>query len=69
MTQLPDLEPFHSQVMFYHHRKEMEEAIERSLREDSDEKVLERKRIASENTWDERVKLIIDIFNTYFDKK
>jgi len=66
---LPDLESFSSWVMFYHHVKEMEEAVERALKEDSVEKVLERRRIASENTWDQRVKSIIDIFNTYFDKK
>jgi glycosyltransferase involved in cell wall biosynthesis len=66
---LPELEPFHPWVMFYHQWKEMEEAIERSLREDSEEKVFERKRIASQNTWDQRVKSIVEIFNEFFKKK
>lgn len=66
---LPDLESFSPWVAFYHHLKEMEEAVERALKEDSEEKTLERRRIASENTWDQRVKSMIDIFNTHFDKK
>ena len=46
----------------------MEEAIERALREDSEEKVLERRRIASENTWDQRVKSMIEIFNRVYSE-
>jgi hypothetical protein len=51
--------------MFYHSREEMGEAIERSLRDDSGEKALERRRIASENTWDQRVRSIVEVFNNY----
>ena len=62
---LPDLESFSPWVVFYHHLKEMEEAVERALKEDSVEKVLERRRIASENTWDRRVAAIVEIFHNY----
>ncbi len=65
---LPDLEPFHPWVGFYRHGKEMEEAVERALKEDSEEKARERKKVASENTWDHRVKAITDIFDDYFHK-
>jgi hypothetical protein len=62
---LPDLKPFSPWVMFYDSEEEIEKMIERSLQEDSEEKALERKRIASENTWDQRVTSIIEIFNTH----
>jgi len=64
-SDLPDLRPFSPWVMFYHSREEMGEAIERSLRDDSGEKALERRRIASENTWDQRVRSIVEVFNNY----
>ena len=66
---LPDLEPFRPWVMFYHHWKEMEEVIERALKEDSKEKALERRKIAGENTWDQRVKSMIAIFNHYLEER
>lgn len=65
-SHLPDLEIFTPWVEFYSDAKEMEIKVERSLREDSEEKVLERMRIASENTWDRRVESMIQIFNTFF---
>ena len=65
---LPDLEPFRPWVMFYDDGKEMEEAIEKSLKEDSREKAQERRRIASENTWDQRVKTMVEIFDSVFIK-
>jgi glycosyltransferase involved in cell wall biosynthesis len=66
---LPDLESFRPWVMFYDGGKEMEGAIEKSLKEDSGEKALERRRIASENTWDRRVTSIIGIFNRYLEER
>ena len=68
-SRLPDLKSFSSTIEFYSGVKEMEEAVEKALRGDSEEKALERKRIASENTWDQRVKSIVEIFNHYSDKK
>jgi len=59
---LPDLEKFAPWVEFYSDAKEMEIKIERSLREDSEKKALERMRVASENTWDRRVESMIEIF-------
>jgi len=66
---LPDLLAFKPWVDFYTDAREMEEKIDRAIREDSEEKALERRRIASENTWDERVKSMIEILNTYLGKK
>ena len=40
-----------------------------SLKEDSEEKRLKRKRIASENTWDRRVESMIHIFDTFAKEK
>jgi glycosyltransferase involved in cell wall biosynthesis len=67
-SDLPDLRPFSPWVMFYHSPEEMIQMIERSLRDDSREKALERRRIASENTWDQRVESIIEIFETHLGK-
>ena len=64
-SRLPDLEQFGPNIGFYSDVKEMEEAVERALMEDSVEKVLERRRIASENTWDRRVAAIVEIFHNY----
>lgn len=61
-SHLPDLEVFAPWVEFYSDAKEMEIKIERSLREDSEGKALERMRVASENTWDRRVESMIEIF-------
>jgi hypothetical protein len=66
---LPDLESFRPWVMFYHHQKEMEEAVQESLKEESGERARERRRIASENTWDRRVKSMIEIFNHYLEER
>jgi hypothetical protein len=66
---LPDLEPFISWVEFYTDAKEMEMKIEKSLKEDSEQKVLERKRVADENTWDQRVESMIEIFNSFIRKR
>lgn len=68
-SRLPDLESFGSIIEFYSGVKEMEEAIERAIKGDSEGKALERKRVASENTWNQRVKLITEIFNSTSDKK
>jgi glycosyltransferase involved in cell wall biosynthesis len=66
---LPDLEPFSSWVEFYSDAKELEMKIEKSLKEDSGQKVSERKRVAGENTWDRRVKSMIEIFNSFIRKR
>lgn len=66
---LPDLEQFVPWVDFYSNVKEMEMKTERSLKEDSEEKRLKRKRIASENTWDRRVESMIHIFDTFAKEK
>jgi glycosyltransferase involved in cell wall biosynthesis len=66
---LPDLESFRPWVMFYDGGKEMEKMIEGALRDDSREKALERRRIASENTWDHRVKAMIEVFNAFLKGK
>jgi glycosyltransferase involved in cell wall biosynthesis len=65
-ARLPELKSFSPWVMFYDSVEEIEKVIERSLREDSEDKVLERKRIAGENTWDRRVKSIVEIFEAHF---
>ena len=62
-SSLPELEPFKPWVNFYHDRGGMEEAVQRALREDSIEKALERRRVAGENTWDQRVKSITEILD------
>ncbi len=66
---LPDLQAFKPWVDFYTDAKEMEEKISLAIREDSEEKALERRRVASENTWDERVKSMIEILNTHVENK
>jgi hypothetical protein len=43
----------------------METKIEKSLNEDSEKKALERRKIASENTWDQRVESMVQIFNSF----
>jgi glycosyltransferase involved in cell wall biosynthesis len=62
---LPDLDPFQPWVIFYDGAKEMERAVDQSLREESEERATERKKIARENTWDQRVKAMIEIFDKY----
>jgi glycosyltransferase involved in cell wall biosynthesis len=62
---LPELAPFGPWVEFYSDVKEMERKVERSLREDSQEKTLERRKVASENSWDRRVDSMIQVFNTF----
>lgn len=64
-SDLPDLKPFSPWVTFYHSPSELEERVEEALRDDSGEKASERRRIAGENTWDQRVKTIREIFNEY----
>lgn len=66
---LPDLLPFAPLVEFYSSAREMEMKIEKSLREDSEEKRLERRKIAGENTWDRRVESMIQIFDTFLIEK
>lgn len=51
-------------VEFYPNIKEIEVKIKKLLSEDAEEKVLERRKIAIENTWDRRVESVIQIFNT-----
>ena len=66
---LPDLEPFSSWVEFYSNVEEMEMKIEKSLNEASERKVLERKKVAGENTWDRRVESMVQIFNRFLRRK
>jgi glycosyltransferase involved in cell wall biosynthesis len=68
-SSLPELEPFKPWVIFYRDGEGMEEAVGRALREDSEEKALMRKRIAGENTWDRRVKSIVEIFDRFYSEK
>ena len=68
-SRLPDLEPFSSCVEFYSDVKEMEMKIEKSLKEDSEQKVLERKRVAGENTWDRRVESMVQILDSFIRKR
>ena len=68
-SHLPDLESFTPWVEFYSDVKDMEMKIERSLQENSEEKILGRKKIARENTWDRRVVSMIQTFNTFFSKE
>jgi len=65
---LPELEPFSSWVEFYTNAKEMEMKIQQSLFEDSEKKAFERKRIASENTWDHRVESMVHILDTFLGR-
>jgi len=67
-SHLPDLELFRPWVTFYQSVKEMEKAIDRAIGEDSGEKALERRRIASENTWDQRVKSMVEIFDRVYSE-
>jgi hypothetical protein len=64
-SHLPDLEPFTPWVEFYSDVNEMEMKIERSLSDDSEEKIMARKRVAAENTWDQRVVSVIRIFDDF----
>lgn len=68
-SRLPDLESFSSWVDFYSDVKEMENKIEGSLKEDSKEKALERRKVASENSWARRVESMIQIFNTFLKER
>ena len=43
--------------------------IKKLLSEDAEEKVLERRKIAIENTWDRRVESMIQIFNTILKER
>ncbi len=67
-SDLPDLKTFSPWAMFYHSPAEMEKRIDEALRDDSREKALERRRIAGENTWDQRVASIVEIFDTHLGK-
>ncbi len=67
-SDLPDLKPFSPWVMFYRSLSEMEERVGEALRDDSGEKASERRRIAGENTWDQRVKTIKGIFDKYLNQ-
>jgi hypothetical protein len=67
-SDLPDLKPFSPWVTFYHSPSELAERVEEALRDDSGEKASERRRIAGENTWDQRVKTIREIFDRYLNK-
>ncbi len=67
-SELPDLKPFSRWAIFYRSPSEMEEKVEEALSEDSGEKASERRRIAGENTWDQRVKTIKEIFDKYLHK-
>ncbi len=66
---LPELVPFSPWVEFYSDAKEMERKVEKSLREDSEEKALERRKVAGENSWDRRVDSMVQIFNTFLSGK
>ena len=66
---LPDIEPFQPWVIFYDGPKEMERAVDQSLREESEEKAVARRKVASENTWDQRVKAIVEILDRYLEKE
>ena len=66
---LPELLPFAPPVEFYSTSEEMEVKIEKSLREDSENKVRERRRIAGENTWDQRVESMIRIFHQFLSQR
>jgi glycosyltransferase involved in cell wall biosynthesis len=66
---LPDLEPFQPWVIFYDGPKEMERAVDQSLREESEEKAVARRKVASENTWDQRVKAMVEILDRYLEKE
>ena len=66
---LPDLESFSSSVEFYTDAKEMEIKIEKLLKEDSERKVLERKRVASENTWDRRIESMVHILDIFLSHR
>ena len=68
-SHLPDLQPFSSWVEFYSDVKEMEMKIEKSLQEDSEQKVWERKRVAGENTWDQRVESMVQILDAFIRKR
>jgi glycosyltransferase involved in cell wall biosynthesis len=68
-SRLPELEPFAPRVEFYSDIKEIEVKIKKLLSEDAEEKVLERRKIASENTWDRRVESMIQIFNTILKER
>ncbi len=62
---LPELKIFSPWIEFYLNFKEMKFKIERAILEDSEEKAMERRRVARENTWDRRVELTIKIFREY----
>ncbi len=66
-SELPDLKSFSTWVRFYHSSSELEKRVEEALKDDSGERASERRRIASENTWDQRVKTIKEIFDGYLN--
>lgn len=66
---LPDLIPFGSWVEFYTDSKEMEIKVEELLKGDSEQKALERRRVASENTWDKRVESVNRIFHKFLEDR
>lgn len=68
-SRLPELEPFAPWVEFYSDIKGIEVKIKKLLSEDAEEKVLERRKVASENTWDRRVESMIQIFNTILKER
>jgi glycosyltransferase involved in cell wall biosynthesis len=68
-SRLPDLEPFSSWVEFYSDVEDMEMKIEKLLKEDSEQRVLERKRVAGENTWDQRVESMVQILDSFIRKR
>ncbi len=64
-SHLPELESLTPWVEFYSDVGEMEEKVEKSLRDDSEEKALARKRVAAQNTWDQRVASMVRVFGDF----
>ena len=68
-SHLPELESFTPWIEFYSDVNEMEMKIEKSLKNDSEEKVIARKRVAADNTWDQRVESMVQIFDGFLARR
>jgi glycosyltransferase involved in cell wall biosynthesis len=67
---LPDLERFAPPLVeFYRNTADMEVKIEKMLGEDSEEKAAQRRRVASENTWDKRAEEMIAVLDERIGKR
>ncbi len=69
VTDLPAYQPFASFCYISKDYNEFSQNIRRAVEENSEEKILERQKIAKENTWEGKVKKLLDIIGDHLNEK